>query len=83
MTWHIVGTIHTHDNDGEEQHTRHTHARPHLIVFIASDLRVKQEALQQIGNSSITSSSFYMLNTYIINNNTRIRGRAVGNLAGR
>ena len=56
---------------------------PHLIGLIASDLRVTPEAVQQIGNSSITSSSFYMLNTYIINNNTRIRGRAVGNLAGR
>ena len=31
----------------------------HLIVFIASDLGVEQEMLQQIGNSSITSSGFY------------------------
>jgi hypothetical protein len=30
MTRHIVGTMHTHDSDGEQQRTRHTHARPHL-----------------------------------------------------
>jgi hypothetical protein len=42
-------------------------------VFIAGDLGVEQETLQQIGNSSIMSSGFYMLNTYIINNNNNAR----------